>query len=257
MKGGKLAIAENILKGLQEWKTLLPRPPIVRQLLKNHGLSPEHKEEKIQPIKHFDQKEKHRELQDALPRTPVTNREIATVEAFGNIGLTFLKKRDKADGSNGPSDMTSMMDTPEFTHSEFKKVGDAFILFGKTITITKINSSKQPGKIDVDYSYEGHHIRTTGIDPKQITSEAIKQVKYVKDKTREVGASMPSSIVSFFAKPGDFVKKGQPVVTTEAMKMQHSLVAPRDGVIESLHDFDTSDPAKNIVERNEVLFSLK
>ena len=257
MEGGKLAIADNILKGLQDQKTLFPPQPIVKQLLKNHGLSPEPVEEKTQEFVSLDGRAKHKDLQALLPKTKVTNREIATVEAFGNIGLNFLKKRNAADPSKGPSNMTAMMDSPEFAHSEFKEVGDSFALYGKTITITKIAPSKQAGKIDVDQSYEGHNIRTVGIDPKQITSAAIKQVRYVKDKAKEVGASMPSSIVGFFVKPGDKVKKGQPVVTTEAMKIQHSLLAPEDGVVESIHEFDKSDPSKNIVERNEVLLTLR
>lgn len=59
------------IKGLQEWKTLLPRQPIVNQLLKNHGLPPEPREEKINVPMALDQKTKHRELQAMLPRTQV------------------------------------------------------------------------------------------------------------------------------------------------------------------------------------------
>jgi len=36
------------------------------------------------------------------------------------------------------------------------------------------------------------------------------------------------------AKPGDTVAKGQPVVVLEAMKMEHALVAPFDGVVETV-----------------------
>jgi propionyl-CoA carboxylase alpha chain/3-methylcrotonyl-CoA carboxylase alpha subunit len=44
-------------------------------------------------------------------------------------------------------------------------------------------------------------------------------------------APMPGKIVATPAKPGDTVAKGQPVVVLEAMKMEHALVAPFDGVI--------------------------
>jgi propionyl-CoA carboxylase alpha chain/3-methylcrotonyl-CoA carboxylase alpha subunit len=44
-------------------------------------------------------------------------------------------------------------------------------------------------------------------------------------------APMPGKIVATPAKPGDTVTKGQPVIVLEAMKMEHALVAPFDGVV--------------------------
>ena len=42
---------------------------------------------------------------------------------------------------------------------------------------------------------------------------------------------MPGKIVATPAKVGDAVAKGQPVIVLEAMKMEHALVAPFDGVV--------------------------
>ncbi len=44
-------------------------------------------------------------------------------------------------------------------------------------------------------------------------------------------APMPGKIVATPAKLGDAVTKGQPVVVLEAMKMEHALIAPFDGVV--------------------------
>ncbi|KQY95675.1 MULTISPECIES: acetyl/propionyl/methylcrotonyl-CoA carboxylase subunit alpha [unclassified Brevundimonas] len=44
-------------------------------------------------------------------------------------------------------------------------------------------------------------------------------------------APMPGKIVATPARPGDTVTRGQPVVVLEAMKMEHALVAPFDGVV--------------------------
>ncbi|MGV8928938.1 MAG: acetyl/propionyl/methylcrotonyl-CoA carboxylase subunit alpha [Brevundimonas sp.] len=44
-------------------------------------------------------------------------------------------------------------------------------------------------------------------------------------------APMPGKIVATPAKAGDIVTKGQPIVVLEAMKMEHALVAPFDGVV--------------------------
>jgi propionyl-CoA carboxylase alpha chain/3-methylcrotonyl-CoA carboxylase alpha subunit len=45
---------------------------------------------------------------------------------------------------------------------------------------------------------------------------------------------MPGKVVAAPVKAGDAVTKGQPVVVLEAMKMEHALTAPFDGVVESV-----------------------
>jgi acetyl/propionyl-CoA carboxylase alpha subunit len=51
----------------------------------------------------------------------------------------------------------------------------------------------------------------------------------------QLAAPMPGRIVSVSAEPGAAVKKGQPVVTLEAMKMEHTLTAPFDGKVVELN----------------------
>ena len=46
-----------------------------------------------------------------------------------------------------------------------------------------------------------------------------------------VRAPMPGKIVATHAAAGDHVTKGQPLVTLEAMKMEHALTAPFDGLV--------------------------
>jgi 3-methylcrotonyl-CoA carboxylase alpha subunit len=47
-------------------------------------------------------------------------------------------------------------------------------------------------------------------------------------------APMPGKVVSFLAQPGDKVQRGQALAVMEAMKMEHTISAPRDGVVEAL-----------------------
>ena len=47
-------------------------------------------------------------------------------------------------------------------------------------------------------------------------------------------APMPGKMVSFTVKAGDKVSKGQPLAVMEAMKMEHTIAAPADGVVEEL-----------------------
>ena len=48
-------------------------------------------------------------------------------------------------------------------------------------------------------------------------------------------APMPGSVVSVLVNIGDVVKKGQPLIIMEAMKMEHTIVAPLDGVVEAIY----------------------
>jgi len=47
-------------------------------------------------------------------------------------------------------------------------------------------------------------------------------------------APMPGKVVSFAVQAGDTVTKGQPLAVMEAMKMEHTIAAPADGVVQEL-----------------------
>jgi 3-methylcrotonyl-CoA carboxylase alpha subunit len=65
-------------------------------------------------------------------------------------------------------------------------------------------------------------------------------------------ALMPGRVVKLMAKAGDSVTKGQALLIIEAMKMEHTIVSPRDGVI------DRAAFAENqLVPADAVLFSFR
>ncbi|MES2481024.1 MAG: acetyl/propionyl/methylcrotonyl-CoA carboxylase subunit alpha [Pseudomonadota bacterium] len=47
-------------------------------------------------------------------------------------------------------------------------------------------------------------------------------------------APMPGKVISFAVKAGDTVRRGQPLAVMEAMKMEHTIAAPADGVVAEL-----------------------
>ena len=49
-----------------------------------------------------------------------------------------------------------------------------------------------------------------------------------------LAAPMPGKLVALLAKAGEAVKAGQPLAVTEAMKMEHTIAAPRDGTVAEL-----------------------
>ena len=46
---------------------------------------------------------------------------------------------------------------------------------------------------------------------------------------------MPGAVLAAEVAPGDTVNKGDLLVILEAMKMEHRIVAPRDGTVERVH----------------------
>ncbi|WP_293469342.1 acetyl/propionyl/methylcrotonyl-CoA carboxylase subunit alpha [Polaromonas sp.] len=62
-------------------------------------------------------------------------------------------------------------------------------------------------------------------------------------------APMPGKILSFLVKAGDQVSKGQPLAVMEAMKMEHTIAAPADGVVEEL----MYAPGDQVTEGSELL----
>lgn len=68
----------------------------------------------------------------------------------------------------------------------------------------------------------------------------------------EIRADMPGTVVSTHCKEGDEVTSGQKLLTIESMKLQISMVAPRDGVVAKL-----PVAVNTTFERGAVLAALK
>ena len=62
-------------------------------------------------------------------------------------------------------------------------------------------------------------------------------------------APMPGKVVSFSVRVGDTVKMGQPLAVMEAMKMEHTIAAPADGVVTEL----LYAPGDQVAEGSELL----
>ena len=50
----------------------------------------------------------------------------------------------------------------------------------------------------------------------------------------QVNAPLPGTILDIHIKPGDQIKKGQNLITMEAMKMENSVLAEKDGTVKEI-----------------------
>ena len=81
---------------------------------------------------------------------------------------------------------------------------------------------------------------------------AIDLLRHASDLHEEVGrltAPMPGKLISFSVKAGDKVVKGQALAVMDAMKMEHTINSPIDGVVQELMYF----PGDQVVEGAELL----
>ena len=81
---------------------------------------------------------------------------------------------------------------------------------------------------------------------------AIDLLQHASDLHEEVGrltAPMPGKLISFSVKAGDKVAKGQALAVMDAMKMEHTINSPIDGVVQELLYL----PGDQVVEGAELL----
>jgi 3-methylcrotonyl-CoA carboxylase alpha subunit len=68
-----------------------------------------------------------------------------------------------------------------------------------------------------------------------------------------LSAPMPGNVIRVLVKAGEKVISGQPLLVMEAMKMEHTINAPEDGIVEQVF-FQTGDLVQNDAEL--IRFSL-
>jgi 3-methylcrotonyl-CoA carboxylase alpha subunit len=79
----------------------------------------------------------------------------------------------------------------------------------------------------IDLWLEGNVHRFTPVDPDERRAAA-------QSGHEHLTAPMPGKIIAVLVDAGAVVARGQPLVTMEAMKMEHTVVAPFDGVVENV-----------------------
>jgi 3-methylcrotonyl-CoA carboxylase alpha subunit len=105
-----------------------------------------------------------------------------------------------------------------------------------------VRSSKGTLRVDLDGRQwrvrawmDGARVHLFGLDggqPWQV-HDAIAEADQPPAETGGLSAPMPGRVVALPVAPGSRVTRGQPLVVLEAMKMEHSLNAPADGVLKA------------------------
>lgn len=76
--------------------------------------------------------------------------------------------------------------------------------------------------------------------------------KLLTNKNQQVKAPMPGLVLRLLTEVGQHVKKGDPLLVLEAMKMENVIKAERDGTVKSI-----AVTTKQAVEKNTVLMEME
>jgi pyruvate carboxylase len=127
----------------------------------------------------------------------------------------------------------SVLPTPAFL--EGPKPGEELpvdIEPGKTLVIRllTVGEPHADGTRTVFFELNGQP-RSVSIADRSLEAKIQRRPKAVAGDAREVGAPMPGLIVTVAVRPGDTVSRGQKLLSLEAMKMETTVYAERDGRI--------------------------
>jgi 3-methylcrotonyl-CoA carboxylase alpha subunit len=131
------------------------------------------------------------------------------------------------------------------------KVGDTVgvLTFAATPQGIDLQYAGQRALVNVYRKGEVAHIHTAQGATQIIAIDLLLHAGEAPAEGGRLTAPMPGKVVSFAVKAGDVVKRGQALAVMDAMKMEHTIAAPMDGVVTEL----LYAPGDQVVEGAELL----
>lgn len=107
---------------------------------------------------------------------------------------------------------------------------------GKDLIITLINISDpdESGMRTITFMFNGAE-REIQVFDKNVDMKTVTRRKADPSKPGDIAATLSGSVVNVLVTSGQKVKKGDPLVVTEAMKMETTITAPMDGKIGEIY----------------------
>ena len=104
-------------------------------------------------------------------------------------------------------------------------------LFSGTVNNAPISVQVEKRGVGYRLSHAGSQVDLLVLSSREAELHALMPVKPPPDLSRFLLSPMPGLLVSIAVVPGQEVKEGEPLAVVEAMKMENSLLAPRDAVV--------------------------
>ena len=159
----------------------------------------------------------------------VTEQDIISYVLYPKVFDQFIQTRQQYGN-------LSLLDTPTFFFGMRNgETVEIEIENGKRLIIKleTISEADEKGNRTIYYVMNGQARRIT-IKDENIKTNANVKPKADKTNPNHIGAQMPGSVTEVKVSVGDEVKVNQPLLITEAMKMETTIQAPFDGVIKQV-----------------------
>ena len=195
-------------------------------ILKDRKKFTERPGELLEPVD-FDQLRK--ELEKKIKREP-TNHDLIAYALYPDVFTTYSNfTMTYAD--------VSVLDTPTYFYG--MKLGEQIeveIEQGKTlfIKLVSISEPRSDGTRVIYFELNGQS-REIIIRDKSLETDVVALPKADEDDPKQIGATMPGTVIEILCEPGDRVEKGDYLLITEAMKMETTIQAPFKGIIKRVH----------------------
>lgn len=166
---------------------------------------------------------------DAKYNREMTNQDVLAYVLYPKVFEQYMTTNDQFGN-------VSVLDTPTFLHG--MKLGEEVevtIEKGKTL-IVKLVSIGEPQHDGTRVIYFELNGQPREVIIQDLTVEVTGEKKPKADPTNsnQIGATMPGTVLKVAISQGSQVRRGEHLLITEAMKMETTVQAPRDGIVKTI-----------------------
>ncbi|BAP85874.1 pyruvate carboxylase [Paucilactobacillus hokkaidonensis JCM 18461] len=177
---------------------------------------------------------------------PATQDEVVSYVLYPKVFMDYTEMQSKY----GP---VSLLDTPTFFQG--MRLGervDIELSSGNSmiVSLNQVGEPDEDGQRTLYFDINGH-AREVRVADLSVHKTVSKKRKAEPSKSGEIGATMSGSVLKVLVAKGDQVAKGDPIVVTEAMKMETTIQAPIAGTVAKVYV-----EAGDVIDNNDLLIEI-
>lgn len=170
------------------------------------------------------------QLQEKFPKRDITKQDCIAFAMYDKVFEEFVRAQNQFDD-------VSVLDTPTFIYG--LKLGEEIeveIEKGKILIIklVSIGEAQHDGTRILYFELNGQS-RELIIKDLNVDSKGALVPKADASNPDQIGATMPGTVLKVVVSKGSKVKRGDHLLITEAMKMETTVQALKDGIIKEIH----------------------